>query len=626
MMRWVTRWLCRTLWLTLAGASWVGAEEQWTVYPRQGVQVFLGLDDTSAPTQVQDGRAQDLQNVLLESGAMRQRYGVDLVLTPDSTNGLQIGDTLDIQDEAFCAITGVYYTKFSSGTERIVATCGTRTYFLNGIASWDQVTGVSHTAGQNNQFVFTTALDNIIGTNDADTPLQYNGTTLTTVSFTGLTNPIQQAKTVAFFKNYLIFGNTKENSVERPTRIRWSNVGTINTWTDADLVDIGALGGQEIVAMAELYDNLYVFLTDSIYKVSLVGGVDTFQISKVTDDIGCIAKNSVQSITLSNAQNGLVFLDKDKKIYFFNGVIAQDISPLIETTMDGLSGGRLQYAVSADTNEDYVLCVTSGTGTTNNLCLDFEYTMGEWSKHTNIPANAMAHVLDNNVTDQVYWGSYKSFVYQFSDTSKRDDVGSFSGTVSTVSRYTTDTASSLQVLYNAAWNLVTGSLAGAPIELVGGTGSTQTNTIADNTNTGLVVTDDFTTTPNSTTTFEVGAIDSFYTTKWYDLGDAARLKHFGEVYFWAEADVSSTHSLSYATDFSSDVSTLSLALSSSTTDAIWGSAIWGVSLWGDVDDIFRQGKLEAGGRYIRLKWAEDDPSETFHIYGFNFIYRPGEMN
>ena len=622
-MRLVTNALCLVLSLVWGYGAY--ATEP-TVYPEQGVQVFLGLDDTSAPTQVQDGRAQALQNVLLSvSKDLRQRYGYSLPVTV-GTDKLALKDTLDIQDEAFCAVTGIYYTKFSSGTERIIGTCSNRFYYLNGVTSWAQVYGATITGGKNNQFVWTTALDNIIGTNQADTPIRYDGTTLTTVSFTGLSNAIQTAKTVAFFKNYLVFGNTKENNIQYSTRLRWSNVGTINTWTDADYIDIGALGGQEIVSMAELYDNLYIFLTDSIYKVSLVGGTDTYQISKVTDDIGCIAKNSVQGITLTNAQNGLVFLDKDKRIYFFNGVIAQDISTLIRTTMDALSGTRLQYAVSADTNSDYVLCLTNGTGTENNLCLDLEYEIGEWTKHTNVPANAMGSVLDNNSLSQVYFGSYKSLVYQYQNTSLRDDVGTFTGTVGTVSVFTTATTSGLTILYNPAWSLVTGLLVGAPIELIGGTGATQTNTIADNTTTGLVVTDTFTTTPDSTTTFEVGAIDSFYTTKWYDFGQAARLKHFGEVYFWADADVSSTHSVSYATDYSSDVATLSLVLSSSTSDAIWGSAVWGVALWGDTDTVFRQGKLEAQGRYLRLKFAEDDPAENFRIYGFNILAWPGDVN
>lgn len=615
--------------LVLAAPAWA-ADPQ--TYPPQGAQVFLGLDDTSAPTQVQDGRAQDLQNVTLDiSRSLRQRYGSSLPLTT-GTDQLALKDTLDIQDEAFCAVTGLYYTKYSSGTENIIATCGNRMYKLNGATSWDKISFPTSyiTGGQDNQFTFATALDNIIATNDVNPPLQYNGTTLSQVNFTSLSASERptKAKVVAFFKNYLIFGNTVENGLEKPTRIRWSNVGTINTWTDEDFVDIGALGGQELNCVAELYDNLYLGFTDSIYKVSLVGGTDTFQISKVTDDIGCIAKNSIQSITLNNSQNGLVFLDKDKKVYFFNGVIAQDITPLITGVMGNLSGSRLQYAASADTNADYILCTTSGTGTTNNLCLDLQYQIGEWTKHTNIPANAMASVIDNNTTDQVYFGSYKSLVYQLFDPDLRDDVGTTNVstvTVDAVNTYTTATASGLTILYDAALSMTPGALIGAPIELIGGTGSGQTNTIADNTTTGIVVTDTFSTTPDATTTLEVGAIDSYYITKWYDFKDPSRLKHFGEVYFWAESDVSSTHSLSYASDFNSDISTLSISMSSSSSDAIWGSAIWGVSLWGSDADIFRQSKLETQGRYLRLKWAEDDPGETFHLFGFSTVFWSGDV-
>src|SRR3990167_3092400 len=257
--------------LSLLLCSGVWAEEP-TVFPQGGSNGFLGFDDTSAPTQVQDGRATDLQNVKLDiSKALRQRDGYSVV-----------GDTLDVGqgenngvDEDECAVTGLYYTKFSSGTERIVSTCGSRFYYLNG-STWDTVSGITIaiTAGQDNQFVWTT---------------------VDTVNFTSLTPTSRPtaAKTTIFFKNFLVFCNTTENSVAYKTRCRWSNVGTSSTWSDEDYVDIGALAGQEINALAELYDNLYVFLTDSIYRVSFVAGADTFQISKVTDDIGSIAKNSV---------------------------------------------------------------------------------------------------------------------------------------------------------------------------------------------------------------------------------------------------------------------------------------------------------------------------------------------
>lgn len=586
-------------------------------YPTQGTQPFLGLDDTSAPTQIQDGRAEDLQNVLLDiSRGARKRYGYK-----------RIGQTVDIAGENPCAVTGLYYTKFSSGTERIFGTCGDRLYHYNG-TNWIQNTasGITVTAGQNNQFVWTTAFDSVVGVNDVNVPLYHTGSVYAPVQFLNLTYPIQKAKTVAFFKNFLLFGNTQENSIEHPTRMRWSLVGEAFRYDDDDFIDIGALGGQEINCMAELYDTLIVGLTDSLYKVSFVGGNDVFHVAKITDDIGCIAKNSIQSITLTNSTNGLVFLDKDKMVYFYNGVIVQDISQLITTTLGGLSGSRLQYAVSADTNSDYVLCVTNGTASANNLCLDFQYEIGEWTKHTNIPANAMAHVIDNNTTDQVYWGSDKAFVYQYQDSSLRDDVGSATGTVQSVSTYSTPFQASASILYQISGTMVSGELAGAPLELTGGTGLGQTNTVLYNTTSGVVVSDAWTTTPSTDTIFEVGAIDSFYTTKWYDLGEPSRMKDWRQVYLWADADISSTTAITYADDFSSDIATRTVALSSSSSDAIWGSAIWGSSLWGDLDTVFRQVELTGTGRFFHMKIAEDDPDEIFHYYGWNLVYWPSDVN
>jgi len=200
-MRWRYLFTCALLLLWTPGT--LQAREPQT-YPERGVQVFLGLDDTSAPTQVQDGRAQDIQNVVLDvSRSARQRDGVSLVVPVDS-EGLVATDTLDIPDEAFCTVTGLYYTKLSSGTEDTIATCGNRLYQLNGITSWDEVLGPpTITAGQNNQFTWTVALDNMVGTNDVDTPILFDGTTATALTQTGLSDPIQHAKTVLFFKNYL---------------------------------------------------------------------------------------------------------------------------------------------------------------------------------------------------------------------------------------------------------------------------------------------------------------------------------------------------------------------------------------------------------------------------------------
>ena len=124
----------------------------------------------------------------------------------------------------------------------------------------------------------------------------------------------------------------------------------------------------------------------------------------------------------------------------------------------------------------------------------------------------MAHVLDANGRDQVYFGSSLAMVYQWADDDLRSDVGTASGTTQTLSRYDTETASGLQVIYDTSVTLVTGSLVGAPIEITTGVAKGVTQTVAYNTVTGIIVVDDFSTTPEATASFVVGVVDSFYTT------------------------------------------------------------------------------------------------------------------
>lgn len=581
-------------------------------YPPTGIQVFLGLDDTSAPTQLQDGRAQDLQNVMLGlSKDLRQRGG-------NQTIG---GDTLDIGGVGRPNVTGLYYTKFSNGTERIIAVNGGQVEYLDGSA-WTTATGqnVGISASQNDQFVWTTALDEIIGSNDSNQPIRYDGTTVNAVSFSGLSssNVPTQAKVVSFFKNFLVFGNTVEGGTSRPTRVRWSNVGTISTWSDNDFNDVDALSGQELNCMAQLYDNLYLGFDHSLYRMSFVGGSGTFTFSKVSDEHGCAAKNSMRQVVLGNGQSILVFLDSDKEIRFTDGVSVQSLSTLIRTTTSSLRGSRLAYAVSGSSQQDYVLCASTGTSSTNNLCLDFQVEIGEWTKHTNVNANAMANVIDASGDFQIYFGTHNAFVYEFDEPLLVDDVGNASGTVDVVNGYATSTSSGLTVLYDNSQTMSTGALVGAPIEFVGGTGVGLTSTVVYNTATGLVI-EPTSTTADSTTSYEVGAIDSYYTTKWFDFGRPAHIKQLGELYVWADSDVSSTISVGFARDFNADTATRSVSLASGGTD-VWGTGVWGTATWSGGDTVFLQVKLDAEGRWQRYRFSEDDPGQSFHLYGYVPIY------
>lgn len=598
----------------------VYSQEKASIYPPEGLLTFQGLDDTSSPPIVQDGRAADIQNIILDiTGAASKRYGYNL---------LAMLDTNDTTDD-FEAVTSIYELYTSGGTRYILTTCANKLFHITTAGAINDITqGVTITEGQNNQFIWTTALDTAIGTNDADVPIETTGTATTALDVSDLTDTLTKAKAVTWWKNYLIFGNTVENSIERPTRIRWSNVGTTETFSDDDYIDTATLGGQEIEGFGILYDNLYIFFTDSIYKASLVGGDELLVISKVSEGIGCIAKSSIQNIQIGNSE-GLIFLSRDKTINYLDGVKVQEISTVISNEIDDLSATRLPYAVSVDDqiNAHYYLAITTGSGTNNNLLLDFHYGIGEWSKHIQIDANALGVANDANTIPQVYFGNHKSFVYQMQDEDLDNDIDGVTGTFST--SYNTDvadtsTASGLIVLYDSDADFST--VTGAIVRITSGTGSGTEYIIAQplpytaiSGATGIVVIDS-TVTATGNSVYSIGDIDAYYTTKWYDLGVAPQRKNFGEVFLWTTTTASSDIAITYATDFADTLTTATVDLQAD--GDLWGTGIWDTATWGGTASSLSRIPLNVSGRYLKLRFREPDIDEPMTLWGYSLVYWP----
>ena len=601
------------------------AQEKAQIFPKEGLAHFLGLDDTSSPPFVKDFRAADIQNIMLDiTGAAYKRNGYSLHCLLDTNH----------TDDDFEAVTSIYELYTSADKRYVLATCGSNIFVVSTAGVKTDITGsVTITEGQNYQFVWTSALDTAIGTNDEDVPIECTGAVTTALDVSDLTDTLTKAKSVIWWKNYLIFGNTVENATERSTRIRWSNVGTTETWSDDDYVDIATLGGQQIEALGILYDNLYIFLTDSIYKVSLVGGNELIVVTKVSEGIGCIAKGGVQNIQIGNSE-GLIFLSRDKTINYLDGVKVQEISTLISEEMDDLNASRLLYAVSLDdqSNSHYYLACTTGTATNNNLLLDFHYGIGEWSEHIQIDANALGVANDANTIPQIYFGNHKSFMYQMQDEDLDSDIDGITGSFTKFPSgivvcgqdiADSETASGLIVLYDTSADF--SNVTGATVRITSGTGSGTEYIIAqpfwgDHTSASGIIVVESTVTATGNSVYSIGDIDAYYTTKWYDMGVAPQRKNFGELFLWTTTTTNSDIPVTYATDFSDTLTTSTVDLQAD--GSLWGTAIWGTDTWGGTSSSLSRIPLNVSGRYIKASFREADIDEPMTLWGYSFVFWP----
>ncbi len=585
-------------------------------YPPQKIMGFRGLDTRSSAPNIVDSRAIDLLNVKLSSALnLEKRPGVDVV--NDSS--------LDDLDLSHDAITGIFDAEYSNGMSHTLAFVGSKIKYDNS-GTWSTITGGTNavTAGKDNQVKCIMALDEAICTNDVDVPFKVNSTPAkTALDTSGLADSLDKVKSFVWFRNYLIAGNTVENSIERPTRVRYSNVGTIETWSDDDFFDISTFAGDELVGFVEMYGDLYVFLTKSIWRVSLVGGDDVFISNKVIDNIGAIARDSIQLISLSDNRTAVMFIDNRKRILMFNGATLTHVGNSIQPSLDTLNESRLQYAAATFDGDEYIIALSGGGSSSNNVVYVFHSEIFEWTKYDQIDANAFAQVKETTSTIKTYYGNYDAFVYWMDNPDLANDVDGASGIVESVATTDTSTITGAQILIDS--DITTGVYTGAIVRITSGTGAGQEAVVSSSTSTGVIVASAFSTTPDSTSVYSIGDINAFFHGKHYELGDAAREKaQFLGMLIWGEEQAGSMVDVSYAIDFGSNLGSETVSLSPS-AGSLWDTALWDDGVWGTTGDKIFTVKFTGNGNFIQPKFANNDIDETFNIYGFNIIAVSGDI-
>jgi hypothetical protein len=143
--------------------------------------------------------------------------------------------------------------------------------------------------------------------------------------------------------------------------------------------------------------------------------------------------------------------------------------------------------------------------------------------------------------------------------------------------------------------------------------------------TGLVLTAAFATTPDTTSVYEIGAIDAYYKSKWFDIGDNTKTKIMRSVYFWSEEESDNAVDVGYSLDFGTPVSSTTVSLSPSSND-LWDSGTWDEAVWASTGVKFNRVDAKGETRYFQVEFLNDNIDETFNIYGYNVQAVIGEID
>lgn len=363
-----------------------------------------GLSAHVSPFLIQEGAASQIVNLSLDSqGQLIIRSGYDFVGRVST----------------FTAVTGGGYHNPASGNNFFAVVVGTGVYRTSNSfgGSFTNVTStVTVTNSRTNLAQHTALNDVIVFCNESDAPFRVTAST----SAYALGNAPSGAKTCSTLSNYLVLGNTTESGTAYPSRIRWSDINTTESWPALNFIDVEPNDGDKIVSIVSFDDSVYIFKKRSIYRMLITGqdGPDAFIIRPVVRNIGAWAKNSVR--VLPNV--GIVFLAQNT-VYVLNDAGLDPIGHDIQETIDLIQRTEWGNAIGAvyPKHYEYWLAVST-SGTTNSTVLVYNYVQKVWTTYDGMHVNMLEQAESSTGDNVLISGDYLGSVYK-QDTGTADYPG-----------------------------------------------------------------------------------------------------------------------------------------------------------------------------------------------------------
>lgn len=143
--------------------------------------------------------------------------------------------------------------------------------------------------------------------------------------------------------------------------------------------------GAKINGLVTFKNALYVFLSDSIYRVSPSGGTvaDTFTVELITNSVGCVSHRSIRQVEED------VYFAADDGVYSlgdvanYTAVRTTNKSGKVQRIFDNLGATQKSTLCGTYFNFKYYLFYTL-SGTTNNACMVYDIRYKAWQDWRNI--------------------------------------------------------------------------------------------------------------------------------------------------------------------------------------------------------------------------------------------------
>jgi hypothetical protein len=551
------------------------------------VDGFAGLDNSSDPSALPDNFSPNLLNVLYDlTGAVETRKGYTKLITNSLPGAIVNGHPFYKSDGTKLLVFAVNCTNAGTAPGGVT---GTYLYKYDN-AGGGTLIGGPYTI--NTFWDFTTIRNNVYAVNGVDGVFQWGGSG----SFINIsTFPIQYIEN----RKNRLYGAKLNSSL-----LYFTDPSNYGTW--GNFIEINTDDGQTITSIKKYFDDVVIFKTQSVWYAQgepLGTGASTtlgnIQIRQADSEVGCPAPLSIRKI-----RQGILMWVCESGVAVMQNYHATIISDKIEATFKN------------DMNANFISKIWAIYSPPEK-----KYIFGYPSASSSTPDKAMMLDMSNpKVVRYATWDHYPGSCAMLFRFTLRDSVlighptkgyivQAFQGYADIAGDNGTASAGTSTTLSDSTKAWTTNQFVDADVTIVAGTGAGQQRTVSANSATQLTLSAAWTTTPDATSVYSIGAYTSYVDTPIEDFGKSAYDKKVKYFNLFSDSHTNQNLLFGYATAYQQLNFSTQKPLSSGgmVWEGVGSPDKWGAvgKKWGTKKQVFIQFEVGDADKHFQARWGNN---------------------